>query len=260
MRFEKYARPQSFEEALKVLKDEKDSRIIGGTTFLRLNKKGFNIAIDLSDLNINYIKETDDKVFIGAYTSLREIETSEIIKKNFGDLFTKALKHIIGVQFRNIATIGGSVYGRFGFSDVITALSILDCEIELVEHGNINFTDFVKERKYKDIIKAIILKKNNPKISYQMIRKSDADFPTLTTAISKTDKIKIVVGSRPQLATHAIKAEEFINGLELNEENIAKTAEIASEELTFGNDIRSSKEYKQQVVKVLIRRALEEIK
>ena len=260
MKFEKYSRPQSFEEALEILKKEENSRIIGGSTFLRLNKKGFKVGIDLIDLDIDFIRETEDEVFIGAYTSLYELETNEIIKKNFGDLFIVALKNIIGVQFRNTATIGGSVYGRFGFSDVITALAILDGKVELVEHGMMSCSEFIAEGKRKDIIKQIIITKKDYKTSYQMVRKSDADFPSLTTAVSKTDKIKIVVGSRPQHATHAIEAETFISGKELTDENIAEATTIAASELVFGNDIRSSKEYKAQVVKVLIKRALEEVR
>ena len=37
----------------------------------------------------------------------------------------EAVRHIVGVQFRNCATVGGSVYGRFGFSDVLTLLLAL---------------------------------------------------------------------------------------------------------------------------------------
>lgn len=260
MNFKKYVRPQSFGEAIKILNEENGSRIIGGTTFLRLSKKEFNIAIDLTDLELNYIKETDEAVIIGAYTSLRELETNEIIKRNFGNLFEKSVKNIIGIQFRNLTTIGGSVYGRFGFSDVITALSVLDCTIHFANHGDMKLDDFVIEGKHKDIIKYIEIKKNNPKTSYQMLRKSDADFPTLTTAVSKTDKIKIAIGSRPKVAAHALKAEKFINENELTDENILKAAEICSTELEYDTDIRSSKEYKLEVVKVLVKRALMEVK
>jgi len=123
-----------------------------------------------------------------------------------------------------------------------------------------NIDDFILEGKHKDIIKEIEIKKNNPKTSYQMLRKSDADFPTLTVAVSKTDKVKIVVGSRPNVAIHSLKAEEFINENGITDENIHKAAEITSTELDFGDDIRSSKEYKLEVVKVLVRRALMEVK
>ena len=43
----------------------------------------------------------------------------------------EALRHIIGVQLRNTATVGGSVWGRFGFSDVITLLLAMDTLVVL---------------------------------------------------------------------------------------------------------------------------------
>ena len=37
-----------------------------------------------------------------------------------------AVKSIVGVQFRNCATVGGSIFGRFGFSDVLSVFLSLD--------------------------------------------------------------------------------------------------------------------------------------
>ncbi|MFQ7552525.1 MAG: FAD binding domain-containing protein [Blautia marasmi] len=45
----------------------------------------------------------------------------------------ESLRHIVGVQFRNCATVGGSIWGRFGFSDVLTMLLALDTEVELLK-------------------------------------------------------------------------------------------------------------------------------
>lgn len=260
MRFEKYERPQSFDEALKILKENKGAKIIGGSTFLRLNKKGYKIGIDLIDLDLDYIRETNDTVIIGAYTSLRELEINKIITDNFGDFFKVALNNIIGVQFRNVATVGGTVFGRFGFSDVITAFSVLDCKINFAEGDMMDLGDFLKKGNRNNIIKEIVIMKNNAKTSYQMLRKSDADFPLLTTATSMLDKLQIVVGSRPLVADHAIKAEEFMVGKDLTDENIAQAAQIASEELKFGDDIRSTKDYKVEICKVLIKRAIEGVR
>ena len=260
MRFEKYERPQSFEAALKILKENEGAKIVGGSTFLRLNKKGYQTAIDLIDLDINYIRENDDSLMVGAYTSLRELETNKLIIENFGNFFKDALNNIVGVQFRNVATVGGTIYGRFGFSDVITALSVLDCKINFADGDSMEFNEFIKKGNSNNIIKEIVISKNKVKTSYQSLRKSDADFPLLTASASKSDKIQISVGSRPLVAIHATKAEEFINSVELNSENIAKTAQIASDELKFGDDIRSSKEYKNEICKVLVKRAIEGVK
>lgn len=43
-----------------------------------------------------------------------------------GGAVRESLRHIVGVQFRNLATVGGSIFGRFGFSDVLTMFLALD--------------------------------------------------------------------------------------------------------------------------------------
>ena len=50
----------------------------------------------------------------------------------------EATRHIVGTQFRNLATIGGSVSGRFGFSDIWTLLLALDADVELYKGGRIS--------------------------------------------------------------------------------------------------------------------------
>ena len=66
--------------------------------------------------------------------TLRQIEQSEAVKKLCGDGIEEAVRHIVGVQFRNQATVGGSIYGRFGFSDVLTAFLALDTYVEPVSY------------------------------------------------------------------------------------------------------------------------------
>ena len=69
----------------------------------------------------------------------------------------EATRHIVGTQFRNLATIGGSVSGRFGFSDIWTLLLALDADVELYKGGRISLFDFGKKGPGKDIVSHIIV-------------------------------------------------------------------------------------------------------
>ena len=130
MRFEKFLKPDNLQTVLEILKTDSHSVILGGTTFLRLSDKKYSTGIDLSNLNLDYIKEDKDQIEIGSYTNLRTIETDPIINKYFGNLLPKSLENLIGIQFRNNATIGGAIFGRLGFTEINTALLVLDCELE----------------------------------------------------------------------------------------------------------------------------------
>ena len=71
----------------------------------------------------------------------------------------ESLRHIVGVQFRNCATVGGSIYGRYGFSDVLTMFLAMDTWVELYEAGRMPLTEFADMKKDNDILVNIIIRK-----------------------------------------------------------------------------------------------------
>ena len=52
---------------------------------------------------------------------------------------------------------------------------------------------------------------------------------------------------------------DYLNSAEINEENAYKAGEIASEELVFGSNTRGSAEYRREICKVLVKRAIMEV-
>ena len=65
--------------------------------------------------------------------SLRQLETDTGLNAYTQGAVKDAVKDIVGVQFRNLATVGGSIWGRFGFSDVLTVFLAMDTEVELFQ-------------------------------------------------------------------------------------------------------------------------------
>jgi len=257
MRFDKFVQPENLKSALGLLKKDSNSVILGGTTFLRLSDKKYSAGIDLSNLKLDYIKENDDQIEIGAYTHLRTIEIDPIINKYFGNLIPKSLENLIGIQFRNNATIGGAIFGRLGFTEINTALLVLNCELEFEENGVIAFGDFISNWKIKkDILKKIIIKKNKGKYSYKMMRNSSSDFAVLSVAVSNYNDIRIAVGTRPTIAKLSAKATQLINS---DNKKIDDAANMIAEEFKFGKDLRAGGKYRKMIAPVLVKRALQEV-
>ena len=125
MTIQKYVRAQGLEEAWN-LNQNRRNRILGGMLWLRLGKGSVNTAIDLSDLGLEYIEEDDTQFSIGAMTTLRQLEQHRGLNSYTQNAVRNAVKDIVGVQLRNMATVGGSIWGRFGFSDVLTVFLGLD--------------------------------------------------------------------------------------------------------------------------------------
>ncbi|EQG75574.1 FAD binding domain in molybdopterin dehydrogenase family protein [Clostridioides difficile DA00165] len=252
--------PDTVEEAYSILNKRKTNQVIGGSAFLRMGKKRIGTGIELSKLNLDYIKEYEDYVEIGSMTTFRTLETSSIIKNNFGRIIEDSVKNIIGVQFRNVVTVGATVFSKYGFSDLIVALLSLDTEVELYNIGRISLEEFLNRDYEKDLLIKIYIKKTNKNASYKSLRNAKSDYPILNVSVSKhMEQFKLCVGARPQKATIAKQASEFLSNNEINEINIDKAVEIASEELTFGSNMRASREYRKAMSKVLLKRAIMEV-
>ncbi len=259
--FKNYMAPESVEEAYEALLSKKTAKVIGGGCFMRMGKKKIPLAIDLSKAGLDYINDTGSEIEIGAMTSLREFETSELLRENFGHIIRDSVKHIIGVQLRNIATIGATVYSKYGFSDPLTSLLALDADIVLHNEGRISLEEYVNDNtKRRDILEKIIIKKNLTSGSFQTMRNSNVDYAILSVAFTEIDgKYRIAVGARPRRASLAYKAMEYLQEKGLTEETAKKAGEMAAEELHFGSNDRGSAEYRKELCKVLVKKAILEV-
>ena len=140
---QQYIKATSIQQALE-LNQKRTSAILGGGCWMRLGKKNYSTLIDLSGLGLDQIEENDDEISLGAMVTLRQMETSQLFNRYFGDFFVQMVRHIVGVQFRNCATVGGSIVSRFGFSDILTGLLALDCDVVLAQKGRVSLNEYAQ--------------------------------------------------------------------------------------------------------------------
>ena len=244
---QKYVRAQSLEEAWQ-LNQNKRNRILGGMLWLRLGKGSVNTAIDLCDLGLNTIEETDEAFSIGAMATLRDLEMHEGLNAYSGNAVRNAVKDIVGVQFRNMATVGGSIWGRFGFSDVLTVLLAMDTYVELYKGGIIPLEQFAGMKKDNDILVRLIVKKTPCKVVYSSVRNQSTDFPVIACAVAHMNgEYRAAIGARPARAI-----------LIRNEKAKGFPAFVAENAPTEGN-LRGSAAYRTHLIKVLVERSLNEL-
>ena len=105
-----YARPATQEEAWQ-LNQKKPNRVLGGMLWLKMEKIYVGTAIDLSALGLDTIEETDTEIIIGAMATLRDLETNVALNAYTAGAEREAVRHIVGVQFRNCATAAASSAG-----------------------------------------------------------------------------------------------------------------------------------------------------
>lgn len=73
LKFREYVRAESLEDAY-VRNQKKSAHILGGMLWLKMQNRTVQTVIDLSDLGLSGIEETEEEYRIGAMTSLRELE------------------------------------------------------------------------------------------------------------------------------------------------------------------------------------------
>lgn len=261
IRFKDYRKVESLEEAWE-LNQKKRNRIVGGMLWLRLEDLEMNTAIDLSGLGLDRIEEFDDRFEIGAMVSLHQLETDKAFAEYTNGSSIKAVEHIIGIQFRNMATIGGSLYGRYGFSDVLTLLLALDSSVVLYKGGEISLDKFASMPHDNDIITKVIVRKTPARVSYQSVRPQKTDFPTLALCLRYSgDRLYLSCGARPGRAMllSGAEGENFVVLPDFSEKSIDKVVSLAEEKIPLGANVKGSREYRTRLLKGLIRRALGEI-
>lgn len=269
--YNQYVRAQSLDEAYE-LYQKKPNFVLGGMLWLKMKNKTLGTAIDLYDLGLDQIDEDENEFRIGAYATLRQIETHEALNAYTHGAIAESVRHIVGVQFRNVATVGGSIWGRFGFSDVMTIFRALGAKVQLHKAGIMDLDEFAAlPRTTRDVLVSVIVPKNAKGVVYLSQRNQSTDFPVLTCAVAnRSGRYVAVIGASPYMAEPVWDEDGILDGiadaktdsnaaLTDNSENNAKIdkfAEYVAEHIRFGSNIRAGAEYREIICRVLTRRAV----
>ena len=146
LKIKEYTKVESLEEAYQ-LNQKRTACLIGGMVWLKMGNRNVSMAIDLSGLGLDTIEEDENEFRIGCMTSLRSLELHKGLADYTNGAMRESVRHIVGVQFRNCATVGGSIFGRYGFSDVLTMFLAMDSYVELYKGGIIPMKEFAQMKK-----------------------------------------------------------------------------------------------------------------
>lgn len=284
--YNQYVRAKSIEEAYE-LYQKKSNVVLGGMLWLKMMNKTCGTAIDLCDLGLDQIEEDETQFRIGAYVSLRELETNKALDAYTHGAMAESVRHIVGVQFRNVATLGGSIWGRYGFSDVMTLFRALGAKVELHHGGIMDLDEFVElPRNVRDILVAVIVPKQTQHIVYLSQRNQSTDFPVLTCAVAqRADGYVAVIGAAPRMAQVVPDAEGILDQLSevtrltetgglsddpseaggasvidpVKRKKIEDFAAYTAAHVRFGSNLRAGADYRRIICQVLVRRATEQM-
>lgn len=254
-----YVRAKSLEEAY-TLNQKRNARVLGGMLWLKMASNTVGTAIDLCELGLDTIEEDETGFTLGAMTTLRMLEQHPGLAAYTQNAAAKAVQDIVGVQFRNMATVGGSVWGRFGFSDVLTLLLAADARVNLYKAGTLPIETFAVMPYDRDLLISVTVPKyRNAAFAYKAMRIQRTDLPVLNCALARLDgEYRLAVGARPGKAV-LLRDENGLLADGITPESAAAFAAYAAQNVPTGANARGSAEYRTHLVEVLTRRCALEL-
>src|ERR1041385_6299995 len=131
-----YARAKTLDEALTLLAQNEDAKILAGGHSLipamKLRLTQPPLLVDISRIkDLAYVREEDGHIRVGAATTHYQIESSDLLKE-ICPLLPACASHIGDVQVRNKGTIGGSVAHADPAGDWPAAIIGLHAEMSAV--------------------------------------------------------------------------------------------------------------------------------
>jgi xanthine dehydrogenase iron-sulfur cluster and FAD-binding subunit A len=270
----------SIDEAIGILADEgPQARIIAGATDLMLEmergvRKGIKTLIDVTRIDgLDQIRLDETNVIhLGPLVTHGQCAASKLIIEQAFPL-ARACWEVGAPQIRNRGTIAGNLITASPANDTIPPLMVLDAKVVLKSVRGLRevpLVDFYKGVRVNVMqademmvdINFGALKPNQRGTFYKLgLRKAQA-ISLVDCAILLTfngDRIEhavITLGAVAPIIVHAKEAEEFLRGQKLDQDSIAKASELAKHAAKPIDDIRSSHEYRHEMIRVCVKRVL----
>jgi aerobic carbon-monoxide dehydrogenase medium subunit len=265
-----YARAESVDHAIELLSANDEAKIIAGghslLPLMRLRLARPAVLVDISRIgDLAYIREDGSQVAIGALTRHHDVANSEALRE-LAPIVAYTASLIGDPQVRHLGTIGGSCAHADPASDMPSVLLALDAEFVIRgpdgKSRTLTAADFFKGLFEPDLASNEVLAEIRvPKTtgrgwSYLKFHRRAQDWAMVGVAALAGDGAGPAIaltnmGERP---LRAAGVEQALAG----GADPATAAQRADEGTSPPSDTFASAEYRKELSKVLVRRALEE--
>ena len=273
----KYFAPRNIRELKKILKKNKDAKLLSGGTDLSLvvtkERKKLDSIIYMNAIDeLNYIKKNDNHIEIGAATPLINFES--FIQKYYPD-FTKILQRYGSVQIRNVCTIAGNIATASPIGDTLPLLLTLNAQVLIqsintkkilsLEKFFISYRN-TKLRKGQFIHSIRIpIQKNHIFKAYKVSKRFDDDISSVCASFNLEIKnkliknIKIAYGGMAAVPKRAFRCEKILLNSPVTDKIVFKAKSALEKDFKPITDMRASGNYRMEIAKNLLEKCFLEI-
>lgn len=270
-----YARANTLDEALNLLAQNEDAKILAGGHSLipamKLRLTQPPLLVDIARIkDLSYIREEDGQIRIGAMTTHYQIESSDLLKK-ICPLLPECASHIGDMQVRNKGTIGGSLAHSDPAADWPAAILALNAEMVAVSKNGertIKADDFFVDLlttalEPAEILREIRINKNGTNQAYAKMPHPASGFAVVGVAANLTmngsntcAQASIGITGVSSKAYRAAAVEGSLSGATLDDASIAAAAAHAADGADINGDLFASADYRRHLAEVYTRRAI----
>jgi carbon-monoxide dehydrogenase medium subunit len=262
-----YARAGSVDEAIRLLGATEDAKILaGGHSLLpamKLRVARPPMLVDIGRIEgLSYIREDGDRVAIGALTRHHEVANSELLE-HACPIVAYAAGQIGDPQVRHVGTIGGSCAHGDPAGDMPSVLLALEADFVAKGPGGERtiaakdfFTSLLETALQPDeVLTEIRIPKTAGGWSYLKFNRRAQDWALVgVAAIRMNGEAHVGLTNMGFTPMRAAGVEEALAG----GSDPATAAARADEGTSPPSDAFGSAEYRRELVKVLVERALRE--
>lgn len=278
MRIVDYNLPASFAEVAELLtRYGPEARVVaGGTALMILLKEGLIDdvrLVSLERLGLDHVSWRDGALHVGAMTPLQVLADHPLVHENV-PILAEVLNQVASRRIRNVATLGGNICWAEPASDPPSLLMLLDAEATIVSPRGERrlamrnlFRDYYTTALEADEVLTAVRIPPPPKnsgVAYiKFTPQSKADKPVLGVAASiRAEKgfcadARVIVGAAGPTPLALPEADAGIRGQPMDIRAVAGVADRYAEAAQPVSDSRGSETYKRDMIRVLVRRALE---
>ncbi len=273
-----YHKAREVNDALEFMENHEDCKLLaGGQSLVPTMKLGIlrpSCLVDISQIDsLRYARLSDDGTLrIGALLTHTEVEESPVIKENFSILSSTAEK-IGDVQVRNLGTIGGSICHADPSADYFPTLLILNAKVTVRSKSGrrtIPLEDFVAGAfttglDKSEILEEVVIPPYNGRAAAEKFARRKADFAIVSVAAlldlngNDVRELRVAVGCQNGGAKRLKELETEVKGKAYDKIRLRQSIEKAVKGLEPLSDVNGSQEYRRDVTKTILMRAIENL-
>ncbi len=209
----------------------------------------------------------------GALATLTQIEQSQVVMENCA-LLREAISKIVSVQTKTMGTAIGNLCVATPASDVAPPLYAMGARMKIVgvdAEREIPIEEFFVDAGKTalgphEIVTEIVVPSlpSGSGSAFMKLSKTAEDIAKVNAAVMVTlaggrcEDARIALGSVAPTPIRAIGAETMMKGQKMDKKTIEEASASAAEAATPISDIRSTAEYRKEMVRILVKDALQE--